>query len=718
MVDVHKVIRCEVHVQTRRKFLKAASTGGLIFLGAHTAESEQFATTGEQPAPYSIPLRDGWEFRTDPDSRLDPSSISDLADGWEAMEVPHTWQSLGRSAEYVGIAWYRIRFEAPESWSAQHGRVEFEAVNHTAHAFLNGKAVGEHVGKGYTAFVLDLSPQLKLGGENTLLVRVDNRPDDRMLPRNKSYDWTDDGGIIRPVNLLVTARTFIEYVEIDAVPDLASGSAEIRVRAIVRNVAARANKVTIKASIRRDGSADEVVRLGPVSAALNPDGEQVVELGPATVHNAALWHFDVPHLYEAVVELDGTSGNHQRVEHFGIRKFEVRGSAFYLNGDKVSLIGVERMAGSHPELGFAESAEWIESNHRDMKELNCVFTRVHWPQDRRVLDFCDRHGILMQEEVPAWGPDTFWKTSDDVQHALEQNGLKQLREMVRRDRNHPCIVAWGLCNEVDGKNPRSRQFARLIGAEARRLDPSRLQTYASHTLGSDPGADMAGEFDFISTNEYYGSWTPGGPEDVEAHIDRIRKAFPNKPIVVSEYGWCECQPKIMPGDENRVAIVNSHTEVFRKFPEVAGAIYFDYNDYRTLVGDKGKGTMRQRVHGVVDLYGRRKPSFEALRLQASPLESAVLRRAGEGRFELELRTREQLPGYTLRDYSLRWIGYGYDGLPMDGGKTSLPSLRPASSQKLAIDVSVAGLRRMVVDVVRPTGFSAITVEYLIEAANS
>ena len=161
-----------------------------------------------------------------------------------------------------------------------------------------------------------------------------------------------------------------------------------------------------------------------------------------------------------------------------------------------------------------------------MKDLNCVFTRVHWPQDRRVLEFCDRHGILMQEEVPAWGPDTFSKTSDDVQHALQQNGLEQLREMVRRDCNHPCIVAWGLCNEVDGKNPRARQFARLISAEARRLDPSRLQTYASHTLGSDPGADMAGEFDFISTNEYYGSWTPGTPADVEAHIDRIRKAFP------------------------------------------------------------------------------------------------------------------------------------------------------------------------------------------------
>ena len=174
--------------------------------------------------------------------------------------------------------------------------------------------------------------------------------------------------------------------------------------------------------------------------------------------------------------------------------------------------------------------------------------------------------------------------------------------------------------------------------------------------------------------------------------------------MVSEYGWCECQPKIMPGDDNRVDIVNSHTEVFRKFPEVAGAIYFDYNDYRTLVGDKGTGAMRQRVHGVVDLYGVRKPSFEALRLQASPIESTALRKSSEGRYEFELRTRQQLPGYTLRGYSLRWLAYGYDDLPMDGGKTTLSALSPGSSNTYEIEPSISGIRRVVVDVVRPTGF--------------
>jgi len=701
-------------VQTRRKFLQAVSTTGVVLLGSSlTTDADEVDTTGAQLNSRGTSLRDGWEFRLDPSGLTEPSNTLGGTDGWDTVRVPHTWQTLGRSPDYVGIAWYRIRFEPPTSWASQHVRIEFEAVNHSANVFLNRKQIGAHLGKGYTAFTLDVSPHLILGRENELLVRVDNRPNDRMLPRKKSYDWTDDGGIIRPVNLLATPRTFIERVEIDAVPDLSSGSAEIRIRVFVRNATSQVQKISIRASVRRDGIPDEVLHLNPISASLEEHSEQLLELVPATLQNAALWHFDTPHLYQAAIELNSPSGVHAVVEQFGIRRFEVRGSAFYLNGEEVSLIGVERMAGSHPELGFAESTDWIDSNHRDMKDLNCVFTRVHWPQDRRVLDFCDRNGILMQEEVPAWGPETFSETSDEIQHALEQNGVEQLREMIHRDRNHPCIVAWGLCNEVDGKNPRTRQFAHLIGAEARRLDPSRLQTYASNTLDSDPGADMAGEFDFISVNEYYGSWAPGGPADVDLLLDRIRKAFPNKPIVVSEYGWCECQPKIAPGDTNRVDIINSHTEVFRKFQEVAGAIYFDYNDYRTLIGDKGVGALRQRVHGLVDLYATRKPSFEALRVQASPIESAVLRKSGESQYQFEIRTRHQLPGYTLRGYSLRWLGYGYDDLPMEGGKTILPELSPGSSHTCQIKPFVTGIRRIVADVIRPTGFSVFTLEYPI-----
>ncbi len=151
-------------------------------------------------------------------------------------------------------------------------------------------------------------------------------------------------------------------------------------------------------------------------------------------------------------------------------------------------MGVKRMAGSNPELGMAEPADWIAHDHADMKHLNCVFTRVHWPQDKRVLDYCDRHGILMQTEVPAWGPDTFAGMTAQPDADIMENALEQLREMIARDFNHPSVVAWGLCNEIDGQNPPAYQFAKRLLEGAKRLDPGRLCSYASNSLDSTRSA--------------------------------------------------------------------------------------------------------------------------------------------------------------------------------------------------------------------------------------
>jgi beta-galactosidase len=225
---------------------------------------------------------------------------------------------------------------------------------------------------------------------------------------------------------------------------------------------------------------------------------------------------------------------------------------------------------------------------------------------------------------------------------------------------------------------------------------------------------MAGEFDFISVNEYYGSWSPGGLPELRSCLDRIRKAFPNKPIVISEYGWCECQPSIPPGDEHRIRIIRDHTAVFREFPEIAGAIYFDYNDYRTIVGDKGAGALRQRVHGVVDLYADRKPSFDALRGESSPIQSLALSVSG-GEFTLHIMTRQALPAYALRGYSVRWLFYGYDSLPVDGSLQRLDPLMPGQSIQVRAATSTSSLKRVVADILRPTGFSVSTTEMRLDA---
>jgi beta-galactosidase len=366
---------------------------------------------------------------------------------WKATTVPHTWQSLGGTPGYTGVAWYRTDILVPKAWQAAFVRVELEAVFHTAHVFLNGRPVGEHVAKGYTAFECDLTSQLAYGQTNQLMVRVDNSYGDAMLPRMKSYDWANDGGITRPVHLLISPKIFLERLEIDATPDLDHDAASAEVRALVRNTTEAVRRIELSGRIYAEGRFGEDHSLETKIMHVPALSTAVVSFSRLHISSPALWHFDAPHLYRAEVLLHSASAeeSHSIVENFGIRLFQARGTSFFLNGERVALMGVERMAGSHPQFGMAETTEWIEANHRDLKELNCVFTRVHWPQDKRVLDFCDRHGILIQEEIPAWGPSTFDRISDELQRRLEQNGLEQLNEMISRDRNHPCIVSWGLC---------------------------------------------------------------------------------------------------------------------------------------------------------------------------------------------------------------------------------------------------------------------------------
>ena len=131
---------------------------------------------------------------------------------------------------------------------------------------------------------------------------------------------------------------------------------------------------------------------------------------------------------------------------------------------------------------------------------------MHWQQDRRVLDYCDRHGIMIQTEVPTWGPDTFKNMGTEPDADIMENGREQLREMIARDRNHPSICSWGLCNEIGGQNAPAYNFAKHMLEEAKRLNPQRLCSYASHSLRETPEKDVAGLMDFIECNEYFGSW--------------------------------------------------------------------------------------------------------------------------------------------------------------------------------------------------------------------
>lgn len=674
---------------SRRCFLSgipAAAAAAGIAGPAHAAEVAETARLTQ-----TLSLNGAWTFRLDHER------------AWREIQVPHTWQVEPANTDYMGVAWYRREFDLPNEWSAGVVRIEFEAVFHTATVWVNGEAAGEHSRKGYTAFAFDISRLLRPGERNTLLVRVDNSFDDQMLPRGKSSDWPHDGGIFRPVQLLATPPVYVERVDIDAVPKDGNTSAALDIAVTARNAGSVAWRGEFGIAVREERSGNQVLHTPrALEAELRPGETRVFKLPTAAIVNPRLWHFDHPDLYELEVRL---GDSHRLKTTFGIRRIEVKNGGFYVNGERVRLMGVERMAGSNPEYGMAEPAQWIECDHAAMKELNCVYTRVHWPQDRRVLDYCDRHGIFIQTEVPTWGPDTFADMEGEPAAAIMRNGLEQLGEMIARDRNHPCIFSWGLCNEIGGQKAPAFAFAKRMYEEAKRLDPGRLATYASNSLQSTPEKDISGLMDYLMWNEYYESWYPGTPETLARNLDLIHKAFPGKPLVISEYGWCACTPDRPEGDGKRIDVLLQHDRVFRDRDYIAGLIFFCYNDYRTHVGDKGWGAMKQRVHGVVDVYGVRKPSFDVLRRESSPVHSVEVKGL-PGALDVTVRTRDVVPAYTLAGYKLRAVAYGFGDIPLDRFEAALPRLEPGGDATVAISLREKAPVRVRFDVLRPDGFSA------------
>ncbi|MGZ5488045.1 MAG: hypothetical protein ACXWF4_05905, partial [Candidatus Aminicenantales bacterium] len=223
-----------------------------------------------------------------------------------------------------------------------------------------------------------------------------------------------------------------------------------------------------------------------------------------------------------------------------------------------------------------------------------------------------------------------------------------------------------------------------------------------------PERDVAGEMDFIEWNEYYETWFGGDVAAMRLNLEAIHRAFPDKPVVISEYGYCACTDDRPEDDARRARILETHNAVFRDCPWVGGFIFFDYNDYRTHMGDKGSGALKQRVHGVVDVFGARKPSFAVLRRESSPVESLDVSPEGPVLVAVA-RTRKDLPSYTLEGYTLRWTVYGSGEIPLERGETPLAALAPGAVSETRFEPKTHDVRQVLVEVVRPTGFTVASV---------
>jgi beta-glucuronidase len=640
----------------------------------------------------SLSLDGTWSFRVDGQR------------GWTAVEVPHTWNVMRAYGDYEGIAWYRRTFSLPRVTGARIA-LRFGAVFYETRVWVNGVAVGGHEG-GYTPFELDATKAARPGRRNEVLVRVDNRRGRDRIPAQLtpdwSFDWWNYGGIVREVAVVLTSPVYVAHARVVATPvltgaDRASGAVvEAFVR--VRNVTGR----------RFDGVVNATVEGVAASAPLTVQGGRTRSVRlRLTIAAPRLWHFDHPELYELTSTVADASGQlFDRVRTtFGVRSVELRDARLLLNGEPVRLVGLTRHADS-PAYGLAEPAEQVVADYDDLKRLNEVLTRpAHYAQSEAVLDYADRHGILLIPEVPAWQLDADQLGRAQMQ-ALERS---QLRELVESEVNHPSVIAWSVANEIESDTPQGYDFVRNAIAAVKALDPTRPVGFASNRLNGTPGSDATRFSDFVLMNQYFGTWA-GPKQELGAALDRVHAAFPEKPVIVSEFGfeprWQELVGRatstidpasyyVVPesvkqgseaADAQRRALISEQLDVFRERPFVVGAIFWTYQDYRTRSGF---------VMGVVDAERHPRGSWARIRAEYAPARVSAFS-LEPGGAHVELTTRADLPGYTLRGYTLRW------STGAEEGAVDLPPLPPGSTWSGELRWR-GPATRVRLELVRPTG---------------
>lgn len=518
-----------------------------------------------------------WNFALDNPSLRQKFILSGV--NGKKVTVPHTWNVSPETETYSGVAWYSTALKIDEIKDINI--LHFESVFHDAEVFLNGNSICRHSMSGYTPFEVDITKSLKIG-DNLITVKCDNSFSADLLPHKKDYDWSNDGGIIREVSFLQKDFSAVKSCKItsDITDYLQNGNGNAAVTTQIEFYKAMPQEVDIQISDKDS----EIVFKKSIEAQ-----NDKIEL-KAELKNAKLWNTENPEMYTLSV-----NGEQYK---FGIREIKVKGEKILLNGKEIRLIGVEWMPGSHPDFGMAEPQEVSYKFLQYLKDINCNFTRFHWQQADFVYDWCDEHGLMVQEEIPYWGSP---KASADEQVQIAK---QQADEMFAAHKNHPSIVCWGVGNELNGRSFKTIKYVKELVSYFKSLDKTRLVNYVSNTMGKHGliWRDATAYGDICMWNEYMGTWY--GKCDYEKEMKFACSQAHGKPFMVTEFGLCE--PHFDGGDERRTQIYKEKTALYNKF-NLNGWVYFSLNDYRTHCGESGEGRLRSRIHGSTDLYGEIKP---------------------------------------------------------------------------------------------------------------
>lgn len=450
------------------------------------------------------------------------------------VNLPHTWNQDALAAKinyYRGLGNYEKDIDIPVNWQGKCIYLRFKGVNTIANVFINGRHAGEHRG-GYTAFAVDLTPYIRWGEKNTIWVRVNNSPQLDIMPLVGDFNMY--GGIYRDVELIVTDPYHISLSDYGSFgvyftpAEVSRKKARIQAKILAKGKTGCSSVIRVKIEDREG----KTFLSEEQKITFDEKGEAVGEL-TLEVKQPHLWNGRKdPFLYHTVTELIHEGQIKDRVnERIGIRNFRVDpNEGFFLNGEHLQLKGVCRHQ-DRPEIGNALLPLHHWEDMALIKEMGANAVRLaHYPQDRYVYDLCDEYGFIVWAEIPFVGPGGYRDKGFVNQASFRENGITQLKELIRQNYNHPSICFWGLFNELKQTGDDPVKYIEELHTLAHQEDPSRLTTAASNQNGI-----LNEVTDLIAWNQYYG-WYGGEPDGIGEWADAVHKKYPGKPVGISEYG--------------------------------------------------------------------------------------------------------------------------------------------------------------------------------------
>lgn len=603
-----------------------------LSLSLWAARQPEFSTAGffrlDNSGREVYSMNPAWRFHKGAVEGAETKEFNDK--DWTVVSLPDGIEYLPTEASgcinYQGEVWYRKHFTPDAALKGKKLFLHFEAIMGKSKVFVNGKLLTEHFG-GYLPVIADVTDVLDWNGDNVIAVWADNS-DDPSYPPGKAQDvldYTYFGGIYRDCWLIAHNNVFITDPNYEN--EVAGGGLFVAFGKVSDALAEVQLKIHVRNATKNPFSGRVEYML------LQPDGTEVARLsdkiqvkaGRATtvsdrmpVKQPMLWTPSTPTLYNLLVRVLDKEGNvidgYRR--RIGIRSIEFKGKdGFYLNGRPYGkpLIGANR----HQDFAVVGNAVANSIHWRDAKKLKDVGMEIirnaHCPQDPAFMDACDELGLFVIVNTPGW---QFWNDAPE----FAQRVYSDIRNVVRRDRNHPSVWLWEpILNEtwypadfakntrdiVDAEYPYPYCYS---GSDSEARGHENFPVYFAHPANMQ---DASKEID--PTKTYFTREWGDNVDDWSSHNSpsRVARNWGEQPMrVQAQHYACPYYP------------VTSYDVLYKQSPQhVGGCLWHSFDHQRGYHPDPFYG-------GLMDVFRQPKYSYYMFMAQRPAVKND--RNAGSG----------------------------------------------------------------------------------------